>query len=144
MLYGASPLTGTSAAELDLRPAMTVSSKIIAVQTLKSGEGVGYGHTFRAGNPMRVGVVAGGYADGYPRHAPTGTPILVNGRRTRVVGRVSMDMLHVDLSEIEDAGVGSPVILWGQGMPVDDVAEAAGTVAYELLCALAPRMQKVT
>ena len=144
MLYGASPLTGTSAAALGLRPAMTVSSKIIAVQTLMSGEGAGYGHTFRAGNSMRVGVVAGGYADGYPRHAPTGTPILVNGRRTRVVGRVSMDMLHVDLGEIEDAGVGSPVILWGQGIPVDDVAEAAGTVAYELMCALAPRMQKVT
>jgi len=144
MLYGASPLTGTSAAALGLRPAMTVSSKIIAVQTLMSGEGAGYGYTFRAGNSMRVGVVAGGYADGYPRHAPTGTPILVNGRRTRVVGRVSMDMLHVDLGEIEDAGVGSPVILWGQGIPVDDVAEAAGTVAYELMCALAPRMQKVT
>ena len=144
MLYGASPLAGTSAAELDLRPAMTVSSKIIAVQTLKPGEGVGYGHTFRPGNPMRVGVVAGGYADGYPRHAPTGTPVLVNGRRTRVVGRVSMDMLHVDLSEIEDAGVGSPVILWGRGMPVDEVAQSAGTVAYELMCALAPRMQKVT
>jgi alanine racemase len=144
MLYGASPLAGTSATALGLRPAMTVSSKIIAVQTLRSGEGAGYGYTFRAGNSMRVGVVAGGYADGYPRHAPTGTPILVNGRRTRVVGRVSMDMLHVDLGEIEDAGVGSPVILWGQGIPVDDVAEAAGTVAYELMCALAPRMQKVT
>lgn len=144
MLYGASPIAGTSAAELDLRPAMTVSSKIIAVQTLKSDEGVGYGYTFRPSGPLRVGVVAGGYADGYPRHAPTGTPVRVNGRRTRLVGRVSMDMLHVDLSEIEDAGVGSPVILWGRDMPIDEVARAAGTVSYELMCALAPRMQKVT
>ena len=91
-----------------------------------------------------MGVVAGGYADGYPCHAPTGTPVLVQGRRTRVVGRISMDMLHVDLSEIEDAGVGSPVTLWGRGMPVDEVAQAAGTVGYELLCAIAPRMQRVT
>jgi alanine racemase len=114
------------------------------VQSLKSGEGVGYGHTFRPSGPLRVGVVAGGYADGYPRHAPTGTPVRVNGRRTRLVGRVSMDMLHVDLSEIEDAAVGSPVILWGREMPIDEVAQAADTVPYELMCALAPRMQKVT
>jgi alanine racemase len=144
MLYGASPFANTAASELDLHPAMTVSSKVIAVQTLKAGDGVGYGHTFRTGQSMRVGVVAGGYADGYPRHAPTGTPVMVNGKRTRVVGRISMDMLHVDLSEIGDAGVGSPVTLWGKGMPVDEVAQSAGTVGYELLCALAPRMQKLT
>ncbi|SCX51311.1 alanine racemase [Nitrosospira sp. Nsp1] len=144
MLYGASPFADTTAGELDLHPAMTVSSKIIAVQTLEQRDGVGYGHTFRADRSMRVGIVAGGYADGYPRHAPTGTPILVNGRRTRIVGRVSMDMLHVDLSEIESAGVGTPVTLWGKGMPVDEVAQSAGTVGYELLCALAPRMQIVT
>lgn len=144
MLYGASPFSDTSAENLDLQPAMTVSSKVIAVQKLKTGEGVGYGHAFRTGHPMRVGVVAGGYADGYPRHAPTGTPVLVNGRRTRIIGRISMDMLHVDLSEIGDADVGSPVTLWGKGMPVDEVAQSAGTVGYELLCALAPRMQKLT
>jgi alanine racemase len=144
MLYGASPLAGTSAAELDLHPAMTLSSQIIAVQTLKSGEGLGYGHIFRPSRPLKVGVVAGGYADGYPRHAPTGTPVLVNGRRTRLVGRVSMDMLHVDLSEIEDAGVGSRIILWGRGIPIDEVARAADTIPYELMCALAPRMQKVS
>ncbi|SFO02373.1 alanine racemase [Nitrosospira briensis] len=144
MLYGASPFMDTAASELDLLPAMTVLSKIIAVQTLKAGDGVGYGHTFRTSRSMRVGVVAGGYADGYPRHAPTGTPVMVNGKRTRVVGRISMDMLHVDLSEIGDAGVGSPVTLWGKGMPVDEVAQSAGTVSYELLCALAPRMQKLT
>ncbi|MBA4143511.1 MAG: alanine racemase [Nitrosospira sp.] len=144
MLYGASPLPGTPAAELDLFPAMTVTTRIIAMQTLNPGDGVGYGLAFRPGRHMRVGIVAGGYADGYPRHAPTGTPVLVNGKRTQVVGRVSMDMLHVDLSDMEDAGIGSPVTLWGKGMPVDEVAQAAGTVAYELLCALAPRMQKVT
>jgi alanine racemase len=93
---------------------------------------------------MPVGIVAGGYADGYPRHAPTGTPVLVNGRRTRIVGRISMDMLHVDLSGMSDVGVGSPVTLWGKGMPVDEVAKAAGTVGYELLCALAPRMPIIT
>ncbi|ARO88708.1 hypothetical protein EBAPG3_013565 [Nitrosospira lacus] len=93
---------------------------------------------------MRIGIVAGGYADGYPRHAPADTPVLVNGRRTRLVGRVSMDMLHVDLSGIEGAGVGSPVTLWGKELPVDEVAQSAGTVSYELLCALAPRMRVVT
>ncbi len=144
MLYGASPFSGKTAAELGLCPVMTVSSKIIAVQNLKTGDAVGYGHTFRANQPMRVGIVAGGYADGYPRHAPTGTPVLVNGRRSRILGRVSMDMLHVDLSGIESAGVGSPVILWGEGMPVDEVAQSAGTISYELLCALAPRMRVVT
>ena len=144
MLYGASPFADATAAELGLYPAMTVSSKIIAVQRLEPRVGVGYGHTFRTQGSMRVGIIAGGYADGYPRHAPTGTPILVNGRRTRIIGRVSMDMLHVDLSEIENAGVGSPVTLWGKGMPVDEVAQSAGTVGYELLCALAPRMQIVT
>ena len=144
MLYGSSPLAHTTAEQLGLQPAMTVSSRIISVQTLRPSDGAGYGYAFRADRSMRVGIVAGGYADGYPRHAPTGTPVLVKGRRTRVVGRISMDMLHVDLSEIEDAGVGSPVTLWGRGMPVDEVAQAAGTLGYELLCAIAPRMQRVT
>jgi len=144
MLYGGSPLVDRTAAELDLHPAMTVSSKIIAVQNLKSGEGIGYGHAFVADQPMRVGIVAGGYADGYPRHAPTGTPVLVGGRRTRIVGRISMDMLHVDLSGMNHVDVGDSVTLWGKGMPVDEVAQAAGTVSYELLCALAPRMPIVT
>lgn len=141
MLYGASPFSDTAASELDLFPAMTVSSRIIAVQNLRSGDGIGYGHIFHADRPMRVGIVAGGYADGYPRHASIGTPVLVNGRRTRILGHVSMDMLHVDLSGIESAGVGSPVTLWGEGMPVDEVAQSAGTISYELLCSLAPRIR---
>ena len=140
MLYGASPFADLSAARLGLRPAMTLQSEIMSVQTLQSGEGVGYGQLFRADKTMRVGVVACGYADGYPRHALTGTPVLVNGRISRTLGRVSMDMLCVDLSESTEANVGTPVVLWGEGLPVDDVAAAAGTNSYELLCALAARV----
>lgn len=140
MLYGASPFAETTAGQLGLRPAMTLRSEIIAVQQLRAGEGVGYGQLFRADRPTRVGVVACGYADGYPRHAPTGTPVLVGARVSRTLGRVSMDMLCVDLSDCPGAGVGSPVVLWGEGMPVDAVATAAGTSSYELLCALAARV----
>jgi alanine racemase len=140
MLYGASPFPDTPAEQLGLKPAMTLLSELISVRTLKPGDGVGYGQRFRAERAMRVGIVACGYADGYPRHAPTGTPVVVNGRATRTLGSVSMDMLCVDLSEDATAGVGSPVILWGEGMPVEDVAAAAGTISYELLCALAARV----
>src|SRR3546814_9561496 len=121
--------------------AMSLRSQIIGVQDLPIGADVGYGATFRAERPMRVGVVACGYADGYPRHAGTGTPIVVGGVRTRLVGRVSMDMLMVDLDPVPAAGIGTPVSLWGQDGPsVDEVAQAAGTIGYELLCALAPRV----
>ena len=140
MLYGASPFADVPAAQLGLRPAMTLQSEVISVQSLRLGEGVGYGQLFRADRPMRVGVVACGYADGYPRHALTGTPVLVEGRVSRTLGRVSMDMMCVDLSVCPDAGVGSPVVLWGEGLPVDTVAAAAGTSSYELLCALAARV----
>jgi alanine racemase len=143
MLYGASPFAEQTAAELGLAPAMTLHSRIIAVQNLEPGDIVGYGGAFTAERRMRIGVVACGYADGYPRHAPSGTPILVDGRRTRTVGRVSMDMLCVDLTHLPGADVGSPVVLWGEGMPVEEVAAAAGTVSYELLCALAPRVPVV-
>ena len=119
------------------------SSRLIAIQDLKPGECVGYGADFECQRPMRIGVVACGYADGYPRHAPTGTPILVGGARTRTVGRVSMDMIAVDLSPVPGAKVGTPVVLWGDGLPVDEVAMAAGTVGYELLCAVAPRVPMV-
>ena len=143
MLYGSSPFAETSAQELGLRPVMTLSSEIISVREIQSGEQVGYGGLFRADRRMRVGVVACGYADGYPRHATSGTPILVNGQRTRTLGRVSMDMLSVDLSALPDADIGSRVILWGEGLPVDEVAQAAGTISYELLCALAARVPVV-
>lgn len=141
MLYGASPMPDMASAEqLGLRPVMTLNSEIIAVQDILPGERVGYGGRFEADVPMRVGVVACGYADGYPRHAPTGTPIVVGGRRTRTLGRVSMDMLACDLTHLSEAGVGSPVTLWGDGLAADEVAAAAGTISYELFCALAARV----
>ncbi len=143
MLYGASPFAEISAESLGLRPVMTLGSRILAVQEIQPGERVGYGGTFEASRPSRIGIVACGYADGYPRHAPSGTPILVNGRRTTTVGRVSMDMLACDLTDIPDAGVDSTVVLWGEGMPADEVAAAAGTISYELFCALARRVPVV-
>jgi alanine racemase len=140
MLYGGTP-GGASAHDHGLLPAMTLESELIGVQAIEAGDFVGYGSRFEADRAMRIGVVACGYADGYPRHAPTGTPVLVDGVRTRTVGRVSMDMMAVDLTGIDAARVGSRVVLWGQGMPVDDVAEAAGTIGYELLCAVAARVR---
>jgi alanine racemase len=140
MLYGASPFHGESAHSLGLQPAMTLESEVIAVQHLQPGAALGYGAAFVADRHMRVGVVACGYADGYPRHAQTGTPIQVAGQRSRTLGRVSMDMLFADLSDIPDTGIGSPVTLWGEGMPVEEVASAAGTISYELLCARAVRV----
>ena len=140
MLYGCSPFPDWSAAEIGLQPAMTLTSELIAVQNLAPGERVGYGFAFEAKEPMSIGIVACGYADGYPRHAGTGTPVLVAGKRTRIVGRVAMDMLCVDITDLEEAYIGTPVTLWGEGLPADEVAAAAGTVSYELLCALAPRV----
>lgn len=141
MLYGSSPMPDMLSAEaIGLRPVMTLTSEIIGVQDIVAGERVGYGGTFEASAPTRVGVVACGYADGYPRHAPTGTPILVDGRRTRLLGRVSMDMLACDLTHLPDAGIGSAVTLWGEGLAADEVASAAGTISYELFCALAARV----
>ena len=142
-LYGASPFVGRSATELGLLPAMTLQADIISVQDCPPGGCVGYGHTFTAERATRVGIVACGYADGYPRHAGTGTPVTVDGHATRLLGRVSMDMLAVDLTDIASAAVGSKVVLWGEGGPsVDEVAHAAGTVGYELMCALAPRVPR--
>jgi len=143
MLYGCSPFSERSAEALGLRPAMTLTTEIIATQQLRAGEGVGYGLGFKAERPMRIGVIACGYADGYPRHAPAGTPALVNGRRTGIVGRVSMDMITLDLSAMPEAGIGAPVTLWGQGLSADEVAAAARTLSYELLCALAARVPVV-
>ena len=140
MLYGASPFIEMSAQQLGLKPAMTLSSRIIATQNLRAGDEVGYGAAFRAEHATRIGIVACGYADGYPRHAPSGTPILVDGQRSRTAGRVAMDMLYVDLSALPQAAVGSRVVLWGEGLPIEEVAHAAGTVSYELMCALTMRV----
>jgi len=143
MLYGCSPFSFKNAADIGLKPAMTLASELIATQHLQAGEYVGYGHGYQATQEMTIGVVACGYADGYPRHAPSGTPVLVAGQRTHTVGRVSMDMLCVDISDIPEAYVGTPVTLWGEGLSCDEVATSAGTVSYELLCALAPRVPVV-
>jgi alanine racemase len=143
MLYGCSPFADTSAEALGLKPAMTLSSEIIGVQNLQPGERVGYGHTYEATAETTIGVVACGYADGYPRHAPNGTPVLVAGERVRTVGRVSMDMLCVDISDIPDAYIGTPVTLWGEGLSADEVAAASGTVSYQLLAGLAARVPVV-
>ncbi|HSI37834.1 MAG TPA: alanine racemase [Methylotenera sp.] len=140
MLYGASPVSETPASVYGLKPAMELTSEIIGVQTIQSGESVGYGHRFTAAKTTRVGIVACGYADGYPRHAPNDTPIAVNNKLTRTIGRVSMDMLYVDITDVPEANIGAPVELWGSHVSVDAVAEASGTVGYELLCALAPRV----
>ena len=152
-VYGSSPdFPEHAMAHWDLQPTMTLASRIIGTQDLNAGDSVGYGSSFTADRPMRIGIVACGYADGYPRCAPTGTPVLVNGMRTRTVGRVSMDMIAVDLSALQHAGVeagyGSEVTLWGRArhgavLPIDEVAHAAGTVGYELMCALAQRVPAI-
>lgn len=131
----------------DLQPTMTLASRLIGVQQLQPGDTVGYGSSFVADAPLRIGVVACGYADGYPRHCTSGTPVLVDGVRTRMVGRVSMDMITVDLTSLPQARIGSAVTLWGRAqngavLPIDEVARAGGTLGYELMCAVAPRVQK--
>ena len=148
-LYGSSPDHGLrNAAHWGLRPAMSLRSQLIGLQALKAGDEVGYGGLFKASQAMHIGVVACGYADGYPRHAPSGTTVLVNGVRCQTVGRVSMDMLCVDLTPVPQASLGSEVTLWGQAtagqvLCIDEVAAAAGTLGYELMCALAPRVPVV-
>ena len=144
--YGSAPdFPAHDIAHWGLQPAMTLRSRLIATQSLEAGDSVGYGSSFVASQPMRIGIVACGYADGYPRHAGTGTPVLVDGVRTGTVGRVSMDMLAVDLDPVPQAGPGSEVTLWGRGpagavLAIDEVAHAAGTIGYELMCAVAPRV----
>jgi alanine racemase len=141
ILYGASPSGVHKAIDgTGLQPAMTLASELIAVQSVAAGQTIGYGSIFTARTAMRIGIVACGYADGYPRSAPEGTPVIVDGVRTRVIGRVSMDMLTVDLTPCPTANVGSRVELWGHALPVDDVAQACGTIGYELMCAVAPRV----
>lgn len=139
MLYGCSPFID-GGQRPPLRPAMTLEARVIAINRYCRGERVGYGGTFTCPEDMAVGVVSMGYGDGYPRHAPSGTPVLVGGRETALVGRVSMDMLGVDLRGL-DAEIGERVVLWGEGLPVETVAERCGTIAYELLCKLTGRVE---
>lgn len=139
MLYGASPFNGKTGLDHDLQPVMTLSSRLIAINKVKKGNKIGYGGTFTAPEDMLIGVVGVGYGDGYPQFAKNGTPVLVNGVECRVVGRVSMDMLTVDLRHQPNAKIDDPVILWGQGLPVERVAKASDTSAYEILTRMTPR-----
>ncbi|WP_455375475.1 alanine racemase [Kaarinaea lacus] len=141
MLYGVTPFNKGTGLDHDLKPVMTLSSELIAVNFYKKGLPIGYGGTYICPEDMLVGVVAIGYGDGYPRHAKSGTPVLVNGKRTKLIGRVSMDMICVDLSEQPDANVGDPVILWGEGLPIEEVARSADTIGYELLCHVTQRVK---
>jgi alanine racemase len=140
MLYGSSPLQHASADDLGLRPVMTLGTQLIAVTQRRQGDTVGYGATWKCPEAMPVGIAAIGYGDGYPRHAPSGTPVLVNGRRAALAGRVSMDMIGIDLRGHAEARVGDPVTLWGEGLSVDEVASAAGTISYELFCGVNRRV----
>jgi alanine racemase len=141
MLYGVSPFNNSYGPQEGLKPVMTLQSKLITVKQLKAGEPVGYGATWRCPEDMPVGVVAAGYGDGYPRHAKSGTPVLVNGERVELIGRASMDMLTVDLRIQPQARTGDRVILWGEGLPVEEVANYAETIPYEVLCAVHKRLR---
>ncbi len=142
MLYGISPFAGTAGIDFDLKPVMMVRSEIIALRECQKGERVGYGGTYTCDKPTIVGVVAIGYGDGYPRHAPTGTPVLVDQTIVPLIGRVSMDMITVDCSSLKNVEIGSPVVLWGEGLPVEIIAEKSGTIAYELVCGVTPRVSR--
>jgi alanine racemase len=142
MLYGSSPFADRTANDLDLKPVMTLHSRVIAVRELAAGEAVGYGATWTSLQPTRLAVVAIGYGDGYPRHAPSGTPVLINGQRYPLVGRVSMDMITVDVSDAP-VHTGDHAVLWGEGLPVDEIAAHAGTISYELFCKITNRVERI-
>ena len=142
MLYGSSPFDWQSAAQLALRVSHRFTARLIAINQIQPGDTVGYGATWTAERPGRIGVVAAGYGDGYPRHAPSGTPVAVNGQPTVLVGRVSMDMLTIDLTGIQ-ADIGDEVELWGDAVDVDKVARACGTISYELFCQITGRPECV-
>ena len=143
MLYGASPMIGKTGPELGLRPVMTLQAPLISTRTVQAGESIGYGASWVADQETRMGMVAIGYGDGYPRHAGTGTPAAVGGKRIRLLGRVSMDMLAVDLTMVPEAREGDPVELWGATVSVDEVAACAGTIGYELLTGVTSRVPRV-
>jgi len=141
VLYGVSPFPSGTGADLGLRPAMTLQTEVIAVKEVREGETVGYGGAWRAPRDSRMAVVAAGYGDGYPRSVESGTPLLVNGRRAPIVGRVSMDMITVDVTDLPGVATGDPVVLWGEGVPVEEIARHAGTIPYELICGVSQRVQ---
>jgi alanine racemase len=142
-LYGVSPFADKHGGDHGLKPVMTLRSELIAVNRLKEEDAIGYGGDWRCPEDMPVGVVAVGYGDGYPRHAQNGTPVLLNGKRVPMVGRVSMDMITVDLRSQPDARAGDEVVLWGEGLPVEEIAAHASTIPYELLCGVTGRVRIV-
>jgi alanine racemase len=139
-LYGVSPFAHEVGSALGLTPAMRLVSTVIAVREVPAGETVGYGGTWRAARDSRVAIIAAGYGDGLPRSLPNGTPVLVNGRRAALAGRVSMDMIALDATGIERVQVGDTALLWGPELPVEEVAAHAGTISYELLCGMSQRV----
>ncbi|MCK7542997.1 alanine racemase [Marinobacter bryozoorum] len=143
MVYGGSPMLERYGPELGLKAVMTLESRLIATRELATGDAVGYGETWRATRPTRMGMVCIGYGDGYPRHAVNGTPVWIRGTRAPLIGRVSMDMLAVDLGDIPAATIGDTVELWGEHIPVDEVAACAGTISYELLTGVTRRVPRV-
>jgi alanine racemase len=140
MLYGISPCHRKTSQDIGLKPAMTLQSELIAINHVKAGESVGYGATYACSTDMKIGVVAIGYGDGYPHHSRNGTPVLVNGRRAPLVGRVSMDMICINLSAHEEASVGDSVILWGEGLPIEEVAPWSDSSPYHLICGVTARV----
>ena len=142
MLYGASPIPGHTGSSLNLRPVMTLRSELISVRRRKKGDAIGYGGDYRCPEDMPVGIVGLGYGDGYPREVSPGVSVLIHGLRAPLIGRVSMDMLSVDMRAVAQAQVGDEVILWGQGLPVEEIAQAAGTIPYTLLCGLTQRLPR--
>jgi alanine racemase len=142
-LYGISVVAGRIGADFGFRPAMTLATKLVAVNRVRKGESVGYAATWQAPEDMPIGVAAIGYGDGYPRHSDGATPVLVNGARASIVGRVSMDLVTIDLSRHPDAKIGDPVVLWGRGLPVEEIAQHAGTIGYELTCGVTRRVRFV-
>ncbi len=143
MLYGASPFSDKSGLDFGLQPVMTLKSKLMAIKECQQGDVIGYNCTYTCPQKMKIGIVAIGYGDGYPRHASSGTPTLIRQIECPLVGRVSMDMIAVDLSDCPDALVSDEVVLWGQGLPVERIAKAADTIAYELLCGVSSRVEFV-
>lgn len=139
MLYGNTPLRSQDVPAPELIPAMTMTSEIISIRELKIGDGIGYGQNWKATKPTTIGTIPIGYADGYPRHATNGTPVLVNGQRVPLAGRASMDMISVDISELDRVEPGDPVELWGENISVNEIAEYAGTIGYEILAGLTGR-----
>jgi alanine racemase len=140
MLYGISPFAETSAAEIGLRPVMSLQTELIARRLVKAGESVGYGATWRAPRDLDVGIIAAGYGDGYPRGVLPGTPVVIDGVQVPIVGRVSMDMIAIDLTTAPNVRLGAPVVLWGDVLPVERIASCAGTIPYELVCGLSQRV----